>query len=260
MSARLALIMLMLAATAVAMSQPSRLGDSCDLSVVGAKDSAAFLDFDRELRSALAHQDALAFSFAVNFPLKINTDRSKFSLDDPAALQMQFQQVLPAAMRSALLAKPASDLSCTADGVMYGNGEMWVEFTSQGYRVKVINLSPPSTGNNDLHSSGKIEFLCRTEKYRIAIDSDSAQTSRYRSWNQPRPIDSKPDLELKAGTLQYEGHGSCAYPTWTFKNADTTYEVEGLGCTSDSDPPPVGVVGHFEVTIGGKSRASGWCY
>ncbi len=111
---QLASFLLLVASTAFC--QNTKLGNSCDLAILGAKDAKSFLDFDRELRAALSKQDAVAMAFLVQFPLRINSETGKFSLDDPAALQSHFQEVFPAAVRKAILDQKVEEIFCRGRG------------------------------------------------------------------------------------------------------------------------------------------------
>jgi hypothetical protein len=250
---QLASFLLLVASTAFC--QNTKLGNSCDLSILGAKDTKSFLAFDKELRTAITKQDAAAMAFVVEFPLRINSATGEYSLNDPAALQSHFQEVFPAAVRKAILDQKVEEMFCKDEGVMYGNGEVWVDATKLGYAIQIVNLR--SAVHSPVANERQIDFVCQTEKFRIVVDS-VARTSRYRAWNRPHPVTGEPDLEINTGERTMEGTGPCAHPVWTFKNSRATYIIRGLGCTEDE--PPKGAKGMFDVQIQGQSKASGWCY
>jgi hypothetical protein len=78
-------------AAASAFAQETRLGSSCDLSVIGATGTNSLLAFDRELRLALTKQDAVAMALLVEFPLRTNADGGSYSLNDPVALETRLE-------------------------------------------------------------------------------------------------------------------------------------------------------------------------
>jgi hypothetical protein len=249
-------IPLLLTLTAAAVfPQGAGLGKSCNLAAAGIGDAKGFLDFDRELRTALSKQDALTMALLVTYPLRIDEDRGTYSLDDPAAIQSHFQDVFPPSVRSAVIDQKPEGFFCNAEGVMYGNGEVWVVPTAVGYAIKVINL--PVTGPAP---ASKIEFACNAEKHRIVIDAPSNGTVRYRAWDRPRPLTDKPDMEIPDGKQGSEGTGPCRYPVWTFTRGVTQYTVSGIGGCSPSPSQPPGARGTLEVTAAGKSLARSWCY
>jgi hypothetical protein len=241
-----------------AFCQSTRLGDSCDLAILGAKDAKSFLAFDQELRAAITKQDAVAMAFLVQFPLRVNSERGKYSLNDPAALQSHFQDIFPAAVRKAILDQKVEGVFCRDEGVMYGNGEAWVNATNHGFAINVINL--PSDPHKAKTTENKIEFVCRTDKLRIIVDSDVKRVLRYRSWNPSSLLTDKPDHEFNKGTGSIEGTGGCSHTVWTFKNGEAIYIVEELGCSPDSNEPPKEAKGMYEIRIGDQSNVSGWCY
>jgi len=253
---KLALLFPMVASAAIC--QETKLSDTCDLSVLGARDTKGFLAFDKELRAAIARQDPVALAFLVKFPLRVNSYTGKYSLDDPAALQSHFQKVFPLAVRSAILDQKLEDFFCNYEGVSYGSGEVWVNPTRLGYAINVVNLR--SEAQSARAVKRQMDFICRTEKYRIAVDSDD-RGARYRTWNLPHPISAVPDLEIRNGVQTFEGTGLCGGPVWTFTNGKATYRVEGgFGCVADDNAPPKDATGRLEVLVAGQEKLREWCY
>ena len=131
----------------------TRLGDGCDLSILGVKDKAEFLRFDSALKAALEQQDAAALALLVRFALRVNqADGSRISLDNAAALQSQFAQVFGPAVRAAVTRQKPDTLFCKPDGgVMYGDGEVWADRVEAGrgrqFRVTTVNV--PAGGQNN---------------------------------------------------------------------------------------------------------------
>ena len=250
LSLQLSVIFLINVATAL--PQSSRLGESCDLRALGATDTKSFIAFDRELRAAMSKQDAVAVAFLVKQPLRINDDRGSFYLNDAASLQSRFQEVFPPRVRTTILKQPIEALFCNSNGIMYGNGIVWVNLTGTRYAIETINGvgSPPATG--------KIEFICETDKERIVIDTGAIGAPRYRTWNKPRALTDKPDLEIPNGDQQVEGTGVCAYSVWTFTSGATKVIAEGLGCFGDS--PPKGAKGRLRWSIKDAPPTNLWCF
>lgn len=252
-------VIALLVAASTAYGQATRLGESCDLSVIGATETKSFLAFDRELRDAIAKQDTTALAFLVKFPLRINSEEGAYSLDDAESLRTRFQEVFPAQIRKAILNQKLESFFCRDEGVMYGNGAIWVNPSKLGYAIEVVNLEvAENRGNNQ--SARKIDFICQTGKYRIVIDADANQIPRYRAWNKSHPVTGDPDLRIDSGKSEFEGTGVCSHKVWTFKNGSTTYTTEELGCFPDSNEPPKTAVGMFAVRTAGKPEVFGWCY
>jgi hypothetical protein len=252
----LALLSPGLLASAAATEPDAVLGASCNLAVLGVTDKRDFLRFDHELRAALATQDVAALSLLINFPLRVNyAEGSSIALDNPAALQQRFAEIFSPALRKIVSDQKVDDFFCKEDGgLMYGNGELWVQVLGSGarqrFRVAVLNVSAAAA-----KPATQVQLACETAKYRIVIDTNAETTSRYRVWNKPRSAQDKPDLEL-TGTQDYEGTGSCAHRIWHFTNADTVYEVSEPGCAES----PQGATAQLQVLLKAKSQLETWCY
>lgn len=75
-------------------------------------------------------------------------------------------------------------------------------------------------------------FSCETAKHRIFIDSTDNNSYRYRSWNKPKAISEKPDVELiDQRAWRPQGTGVCSYTAWDFSRGNVNYLVfEPSGC------------------------------
>lgn len=239
----------------------TRLGDSCDLSVLGLTNKDDFLRFDRSLRSALEKRDAAALALVVDLPLTLNyADGSHVSLNDAATLQLRFDEAFPPALRKIVLAQKPEALFCKYDGLMYGNGELWANLVgdskAQRLRVVAVNL-PDSAADKQKPGARKVQLACDTDKFHVVIDG-SDDAPRYRSWNKPHAPPDKPAMEL-IGTGGSEGTGVCSHRNWKFKNGTVEYSlVENRGCSDGSNP--ANARAQLEVLIGDKSPLTSWCY
>jgi hypothetical protein len=142
---------------------------------------------------------------------------------------------------------------------MYGRGKVWVELTKFGWAIKTVNVDDGTdTGKRNAPT---IEFVCRTDMYRIIVDIDPKNVLRYRVWNAGHSVLEKPDLELSGGKERFDGTGVCAVPVWTFQSGTNRYEVGGaIGCYESTHPPPQGATGDLLVTAEGKVETKSWCY
>lgn len=251
------LLVFLLLATRTATAQEARL-DQC-LENLGASNKAEFLGFDRELRAALLKEDSVSMTVLVKYPLRVNEDGGTISIEDPAALQTRFQDLFPPPVRSAVVSQKPEELICRSDGIGYANGSIWVNVVRQGKlpRYVITSVNPPTTGTP---KTAGMEFVCRAENHRVVIDADTTGKVRYRSWNRPRALTDKPDLELPSGTSDFMGRGACAYRIWSFRSGVTEYTVEELGCFPNSNRPPTGATGELSVAIGGVRKSVWWCY
>lgn len=250
-----------LAGTALFAQKPVP-ADPCNVKPEAKAGSSAATDFfpfdrfDKELRSALKSKDAVAMAFLVKFPLRINDAGGTISIDDAQALKTHFDEIFTPAVSKQILGDTQRDAGCSAEGIMYGSGAVWVEPTYRGYSIAVVNRDEPDTPSA---SKSEINFVCQTPKNRVVIDTPAGQAIRYRAWKKPKPLTDQPDLEISKGEQTFEGHDVCAVPLYTFKNASTIYTVyAGMGC--DAEHPPADAKGSLEVSVGDKILSSTWCY
>jgi hypothetical protein len=251
-------ILALLLLTTSAFAQSTKLGENCDLALVGATETKTFLAFDHELREALSRQDAGITALLVKYPFRINDDRGSYYLDDPGSLQARFQEIFTPALRETVLKQRTEALSCASTGIMYGDGVVWVSWTGQRYVVESINL--PIASRPEKSSAGEIVFVCNADKHRVIVDRGANDLPRYRAWNKPRSLTEKPDMEIPQGKWHSEGSGPCSYSLWTFTSGAATFTVGEIAtCYEESHPPPVGAKGTLEVSITGKPDVSWWC-
>lgn len=147
----LVVVLLSLVFAASVAQAATRLGDACDLAVVGASDTAAFLHFDIALRAAVTRHDAAALARLVDFPVRVNYPGGRHvTANDAAALQQRLDGPALQALDTAVMARPAGGLFCNDNGVMYGDGALWVNLAGHGkpqaFRITAINL-PAGAGD-----------------------------------------------------------------------------------------------------------------
>ena len=244
--------------TGVALGQATIIGKNCDLAMVGATDKNSFLEFDRELRYALANHNAGIMAVLVKTPLQVNDDRGSYFLQDPKSLQLRFDEIFPSNLRETVLKGRPEELTCLADGVMYGAGNVWIELTGQRYAVASVNV--PNAGNRKGSPSINIEFACNADKRRVIVDTVGNNAPRYRAWTKPHSVLDKPDLEILDGRWESQGSGSCRYSMWTFRSNGVSYSLEGPGgCFEQGHEPPSNANGSLTVSVAGKPDVSWWC-
>lgn len=244
-------------------SAAARLGESCDLSVLGVGSSSGFLHFDNALREALQARDADAAAALISFPLPLNLAAGGHqTLRDAAAFRLQSGMLLPV-LHKAVMSQPPVELFCNMNGVMYDNGAVWVNRVGSGigapFLITSVNLpkgvSLPAAAAQPAQAR-KPELACKTDKFRIEIESMGDGKPLYRAWNLPHASPKPPAIEL-AGNMTREGTGMCSHRIWRFRNGNTDYIVTEPGCTDGSEPS--GAKAQLEVEIAGKPRLKAWC-
>lgn len=239
----------------------SHLGDGCDLSVLGVQNDTEFMHFDNALREAVTAKNAAALAKLAQFPLRLGGS----SVNSAATLQGRLAGAWPA-LQKAVNAKQPGELFCNAEGVMYGDGEIWAnpgDGVAAPFRITSMNLpearaaASARTTAAAIRPDGKVQLACDTDHFNIAIDEQANDTSRYRSWNKPHAAPDAPSIEL-VGKADFEGTGSCAHRVWDFRNGNTDYILSEPGCGDGSTPKKAKA--QLEVLIGGKSQLKSWCY
>lgn len=241
----------------------TRLGDSCDLAVLGVRSPAGFMHFDNALREAVQSRDTQALARLLQFPLALNHGDSRGTVANAAAWQERLTGSFPAALwpvlHKAVIGQQPGELFCNGQGVMYGDGEVWANpAAGQEFRVNAINL-PKEAAASGGHAAAPTALLsCSTDKYHIVIDAASDEAARYRSWNKPHAPPDAPAMELAGKAAEGEGTGLCFHRTWRFHNGNVSYVVGEPGCTDRS--VPVGAKARLEVNIDGKPQLRAWCH
>lgn len=131
----------------------SRLGGSCDLSVLGVRDEAGFRRFDQALREAVRARDAQALSALVDYPVRANYGSGgHVELRDAAALLGARLDDLWPTLQEAVMGHPAATLFCNDQGVMYGNGAVWAnpEGADGLFRITAFNFPGPAPAHEPL--------------------------------------------------------------------------------------------------------------
>jgi hypothetical protein len=248
------------------LAQDAHRSDPCnampDIGTAAAKNFLTFDKFDKELRVAITKQDAVALSFLVTFPLRVNDAGGTISLVDAAALRTHFQEVFTPAVRKEILSEKNDNVGCNAEGIGYARGVIWVNASERGYAIWSVNRDSVPPYHEKYWRTTKINYICQTQTHRIVVDTVASGVLRYRAWNKPRSVTGAPDLEIAKGDGTFEGTNVCTYPVYTFKNGMVVYRVDGgLGCWGDNEPsPPKGATGRLEVTVVGKPDTTSWCY
>ena len=104
-----------------------------------------------------------------------------------------------------------------------------------------------------------LEFTCNTSKHKVIIDQASPTDGfRYRSWNAPKKSDTKPDMEVKAGSKEVSGTGPCRSTEWVFKTGNVRFEVSNSVSCVEKEPPK-GAIGSLSVFIKDELKSQFWC-
>ncbi len=266
-SSRAAFVLICVWLAAASASAATRLGESCDLSVLGVRDDSGFHRFDDALREAVASRDAHALGALVRYPVRLNDGNAgHVEIGDAAALEHRFADALWPTLRRAVLGRQPDELFCNADGVMYGDGAVWADPDRDGrrFRIAAFNLAAhvPAPAESASTAAGRsagtdgVLLTCDTAKFHIVIAAAADHRRRCRSWNRPRLPPDEPALDL-AGDENREGTGVCAHRIWRFRNGNTRYIVAEPGCNAGD--VPAGAKARLEVESAGRTLLQSWC-
>lgn len=255
------LLALAAALAALPAAAQTRLGEGCDLAVLGVGSTASFLRFDADLRKAAQARDAQALAGLLQFPLALNIGSQRATIANAADWQARFAGDFAAKAWSVLdrsvTGQPPGALFCNADGVMYGNGQLWANPDGTAFRVSAINL-PQNLAAPGAHAASPAALLsCSTDRHEIVIDATGDASSRYRAWNKPHAPPDPPALELAGKAADGEGTGQCFHRTWRFHNGSAGYVISEPGCNDGS--VPAGAKARLVVSIAGKTALEAWC-
>ena len=221
-----------------------------------ADQTAAFRRFDSALRSAVKRNDVAALAFLVNFPLRVNTSKGTLLIPDAESLDGHYRDIFPPEVRNEVLTTGPDDYICRYDeGLGYKTGVIWV--STDGKRFTLWSVNEPGLHAKLDHLA--LVYTCETKAHRISIEDLNNGKYRYRSWDKPKELSEKPDIEISDGTLHFEGTGVCSYGVYSFRNGNAEYTIDqGLGCTDGSEPK--NATGDLHVTVAGKDVTQAWCF
>lgn len=120
--ARIALILCLGAAPALAQSDADT--DAAIDNVLG--DHTAYRAAFDAVQQAVGDGDAAAFATWVSYPIKVVADGEEMLLGDEEQFTEHFDNILTDEIRQAILDQTWATLFVNAEGVMFGNGQVWM--------------------------------------------------------------------------------------------------------------------------------------
>lgn len=112
--------------------------------------AAQFQDAFNAIQQAVEADDAEAFALMVSYPFKVAVDGEDDILEGPEAVVEHYESMMTDEIRSAILDQEYKDLFVNAEGVMFGDGQVWMTAICQddaceAFEVKIITVQ--STAN-----------------------------------------------------------------------------------------------------------------
>ena len=245
----------------VAAQNPREVGPSCpDVSVTSINSNEALVRYLAALRTAASTKDPDAMARLVIFPLQVNASPA-YTVNNAVDLRQRFSTIFDDDMLKAIAVQKPDDVFCNSQGVMLGNGEAWID--QEGDRIGIVVVNSTEVNVATEKAKGSVNgpaMECKTSKHLVIVDeTGSPGVFRYRSWNRPKPMTDKPDMEVASGSKGVEGTGPCRYTEFRFTKGNVAFVVnDDLACTGE-EPPPIGSTGRLLVFIDDDLKSDYWC-
>lgn len=143
-------------------------------------------------------------------------------------------------------------------GIMFANGELWLDYDGNlisinyqsDFEKKKINgliESEKQILNKQVQNFKKPMYLLETEKFKIRIDDLGNEKYRYSSWAKNVNMNSKPNLIVSNGKVQFDGSGG--NHSYFFTNNEYTYEIAIIEMGESGSPQAILTVKKNEKEI-----------
>lgn len=98
-------------------------------------------------QQAVAQKDAATVAAMIDYPFKAHVDGKATSIADAPTFIARYGQIVTPAIADAIVRQRYSDLFVNYKGVMFGNGEAWlngicVDKDCQSFNVRVVAIQP----------------------------------------------------------------------------------------------------------------------
>jgi hypothetical protein len=110
----------------------------CDLEVAGFDEKESFLKFYPLLKEAVKTKDPKQISPFMLYPFKVN-GKTTVKIKDKHEFEAKFKTLFTDKIISVITAQKLEDLFCQYQGVMFGDGEVWVQKIQGKVGISAIN-------------------------------------------------------------------------------------------------------------------------
>ncbi|TVX93630.1 hypothetical protein [Paenibacillus agilis] len=108
--------------------------------VAGIDDPAAFVQFLSDLKKEVAANNKKAVAGMIDYPLNVNKNGKTTKIKTKQQFIKQYNKIMTKEVKQKLLAQKADRVFVNAEGVMIGDGEMWISQFGTKIAVYAINL------------------------------------------------------------------------------------------------------------------------
>jgi hypothetical protein len=139
-----ALIFILLTSTSLSFSKSlviapeTETSSGCDLEVAGFDEKESFLKFFPLLKEAVKSKDPKRISSFMLYPFKVN-GKNIFKIHNTQEFEAKFKILFNEKIISAISQQKIEDLFCQYQGVMFGDGEVWIQKTNGKVGISAIN-------------------------------------------------------------------------------------------------------------------------
>jgi len=101
------------------------------------------------IHEAVANDDAAGVAEWVSYPITVNVGGKSLTIDDAAQFATEYAAIITGDIKDAILAQKWETLFVNADGIMYGNGQVWLngickDDACAAFDVKIITIQSTS--------------------------------------------------------------------------------------------------------------------
>lgn len=109
------------------------------VSIAGFDNAKQFTSFYTNLRRAVANNDKEAVAKRISYPLSVHSDNSKKKILNEKQFIAEYDTIITAKVKKALAEQRLDDLFINYQGVMVGNGDIWIAILNHKLGVFTIN-------------------------------------------------------------------------------------------------------------------------
>ena len=129
------------AETPLRISPENAEGSGCDLVIANFDSVEEFTKFFQNLKAVAKANDVNAITDLIIYPLNTRVDGKKINFKNKSELLKKFKNVWTDTVAAALAAQETSKLFCNYQGVMIGNGQIWIKKLNNG-KIGIGAINP----------------------------------------------------------------------------------------------------------------------
>jgi hypothetical protein len=97
------------------------------------------------IHEAVANDDAAGVATWVSYPITVSVGGKELTINDAAQFETEYETIITGDIKDTILAQEWETLFVNADGVMYGNGQIWLNGICKDdacaeFDVKIITI------------------------------------------------------------------------------------------------------------------------